>query len=515
MKRLSLIFSLLAVLSAVLAQPTPQLLVRDTIVGTSSITGQPLVAQHFASPQKIAHWYWDGLSNNLLLELFVPNNDTKKIEHERLLAMFDLDNQHIKWSQLVNSNLTQVNLEGYHYFISDNKLTYRINPETGKRLWQNKNGFYFTHPQLNIGLGYPLKSFSNKLTAVDLTTGRNLWSTKVNRRDGWREVQMVNDSTVVILSDGITAINLVSAEVWRHKPKTRRTKTGKFLSRNLLAGLVAFFSGDDEIAAMIAQDELEVISEMISNTATDEEGNIFLAGRDKLVKLHEGKPVWQTALPKKKSSTSSIFLGDSLVYMINRGYGHYNDQFTTIGKPFVAGYDRELGRRRFLTYLEVDNDFVHTFQAVDDRLYAVVNNRLLAYSLADGVLLAEQVFNLPEGEVLDNFITGGYYRKAGNGLLRDIAAEHPQHHALTTSEGSLYVVTDDLEVMFFYDRKDMFRERISSEQFTLVDGERGQLVVLNHEGTQLAVVTRLADELFLHEGQLLFVGEEEVWVVDL
>jgi hypothetical protein len=73
------------------------------------------------------------------------------------------------------------------------------------------------------------------------------------------------------------------------------------------------------------QSQPDVASDMISNLLIDPEGNVLLASRNRISRIdHAGNVLWSSPLPEKITSKSSLFLLDTVVYMINRGYAQYN-----------------------------------------------------------------------------------------------------------------------------------------------------------------------------------------------
>jgi hypothetical protein len=149
---------------------------------------------------------------------------------------------------------------------------------------------------------------------------------------GWNNVYLYNDSLVLISVNGLNGINLATGNSWKYEAKTTRQDIGKLVAKNAAGILLGAFTG-----IALYQTAPDVATDMVSNILIDPSGDIVLASRDKISRMGStGTIVWSTPLPEKITSKSSLFLIDSVIYMINRGYAQYNGNFSMIGDPYFA-----------------------------------------------------------------------------------------------------------------------------------------------------------------------------------
>ncbi len=88
-----------------------------------------------------------------------------------------------------------------------------------------------------------------------------------------------------------------------------------------------------------------LVSDICSNVWMDS-ASYYFASREKLARLDTKlRPIWTSEISKKKSSKSSIFVQDSLVYMINFGFAIAGNRTTVFGNPFIAAFNKESGRQ--------------------------------------------------------------------------------------------------------------------------------------------------------------------------
>ncbi|HHU25489.1 MAG TPA: PQQ-binding-like beta-propeller repeat protein [Bacteroidales bacterium] len=526
--------------------------VSDSTIGTSYTTGGPVVATRYEVNGKLFQWHWDGYSNNLLLELKEPGHREGSFRNRGTLNMVDLKTKSVKWSRPMNFNSSEAKLMGDYCFYAEKKRNHRLHPETGEVMWKNRNEFYFIDPVLQIGVGYPLQSLSNRLTAVDLSTGKELWKKNVNRQSGWDDAYMLNDNTLLISVDGLQAINLTSGHGWRYKASTFHKEIGKMIGFNAINIVFALL-----FDIYFWQNEPDTYSDMVSNMLIDPHENILLASKNRITKVnHSGEIQWSTPLPEKKTSKSSIFLVGSRVFMINRGHALYNRGFVTKGTPYFASFDLQSGKQLFLETITQNNEFVHTFQAVNDWLFVAFEGRIAAFSLSDGSKITEKTMVLHEGELLDQFVQAGIYRTStdnkiggknesenikGSGInygnkkesgkgnrignskangsekeivFKELSSDYPNHNFIMTSKGRLFVLTDNLDIVRIYEKSDLYHEVAGNGRFTLVSNNGVDLTLLDNSSAPVAAI-KASDELFINGDKLYFFDKDSFWEVDL
>ena len=522
--------------------------VSDSIIGTSYTTGNTVIATRYIVNGKLFRWHWDGYSNNLLLELKEPGHREGSFRNRGTLNMVDLKTKSVKWSKPTNFNTSEAKLMGDYCFHAERKKNYRLNPETGEVMWKNRNEFYFIDPVLQIGVGYPLQSLSNKLTAVDLSTGKELWKKNVNRQSGWDDAYMLNNNTLLISVNGIHAINLTNGHEWRYKASTSHKEIGKMIGFNAINIVFALL-----FDIYFWQNEPDTYSDMVSNMLIDPHENIVLASKNRITKVdNSGEVQWSTPLPEKKTSKSSIFLVGSRVYMVNRGHALYNRGFVTKGTPYFASFDLQSGKQLFLETITQNNEFVHTFQAVNDWLFVAFEGRIAAFSLSDGSKVTEKTMVLHDREFLDQFVQSGIYRKStdnkiggkdenentkgswinngneegsGKGIsnangneketfFKKLSSDYPNHNFIMTSKGRLFVLTDNLDIVRIYEKSDLYHEVAGNGRFTLVSNNGVDFTLLDNSSAPVAAI-KASDELFINGDKLYFFDKDSFWEVNL
>lgn len=482
---------------------------KDTVIG-KTFDGNDIVVKCYKPQHKIYQWHWDGFSDNLLLELRQTNKKGTSFRNEGSIAMIDLNNKSVKWSRNINYNNSETKQQGKYLFFSEKKKNFCLDPETGNVFWENKNNLYFIDPKLNIGVGYPVQSISNNLSAIDLSNGNTLWTKPVDRTRGWDDAYMLTDSVLLVAVNGIQALDLPTGNGWSYKAATSQKKIGQMVAANAAGILLGVLTG-----TVMYQTSPDEVTEMVSNMLIDEGNSIVLASRDMISRVgNSGEILWSTPLPEKFTSKSSLFLKDSAVYMINRGYAFYNGGFSMVGDPYLAAFNINDGSRRYLTMIPEKKEFIRNFQVINDMLFLVFENRIATYSLTDGSLLTEKIVGLEKGEQLDAFVESGIYVLQGDSTFMDMAAAYPEQNLIMTSGNRVISLTDSLETLITYDKKDVFEKTIDNGTYTLLTNDEKEFIVCDFSGKPM-MKFQASPNMFMTNNKLYAFDKELFWELDL
>ena len=184
------------------------------------------------------------------------------------------------------------------------------------------------------------------------------------------------------------------------------------------------------------------------------------------------------------------------------------------GEPYFASFDLHSGRQLFLTVLPEVNDFIHNFQVVNDILFLVFENKVATYSIVDGTLITEEVLGLEDGEALDFFAESQIYRKESDHFYKELLSDFSTHNFLMTTEGRVFVLTDDLETVMVYEKQDLYHKITGNGQYALISNNDTDFIVLDNSDIPIGSL-KATDNLFLNNEKLCFFDKESFWAVDL
>jgi hypothetical protein len=247
----------------------------------------------------------------------------------------------------------------------------------------------------------------------------------------------------------------------------------------------------------------------------DDENSIVLASRNMISRVaNTGEILWSTPLPEKITSKSSVFLKDSVIYMINRGYAFYNGGFSMVGDPYFAAFNLNDGSQRYLNLIFEKKEFIRNFQVINDMLFLVFENKIAIYSLAEGNLLTEKIIGLEKGEQLDAFIELGIYVPQSDSTFMDIAVAYPEQNLMMTSENRVLSLTDSLETLITYDKKDVFEKTIDNGSFILLTNDEKEFIGCDSFGKPM-MKFRASPNMFVANNKLYAFDKDSFWELDL
>ena len=135
------------------------------------------------------------------------------------IVQFDLKNKELLWEFVISYVYEHtVNIGDFFYYYTQTN-SYQLDPISGTKIRKLATNYIYIDTAKSIGLGYPIKIFSdnsNRLEAVDLTKGEKIWQREIQRNGIWSNVEKVNDSSILVLANGLEKINLYNGEGWAH-----------------------------------------------------------------------------------------------------------------------------------------------------------------------------------------------------------------------------------------------------------------------------------------------------------
>ena len=200
--------------------------------------------------------------------------------------------------------------------------------KTGNEVWKKKKMIpYCVDAKNRMFLAYKgsyMNGVSNELEGHSLATGEKMWSRKMSHVYGWNESGLLDDSTRLIVSDGIHLVHMGNGEGPSYAMPTGASDYKEAVALGALGVVTGVLTG----FAAVPTGPKKVM-ELVSNVLSDDTV-FYVASRENLFCLdRQLQPKWGYPIPDGMGSRSHLFArGDSL-YMINMGTGYRNTIFDT------------------------------------------------------------------------------------------------------------------------------------------------------------------------------------------
>ena len=510
MKRFFIIGILSIATWTVYAQSEIQIPDKVIVNGKNYKTNNDIRAKEYVFPERIENSFIDTISNLLTVQLRGISKNGKYLNNSGNILLYDLSNNKVKWSKKINygqSNIEQFNNVIIHTIANK---SYRLSMDNGENEWEVKNKIYYADPFQNIGIGYKIKAMSgytNTLEGIDLRTGNAIWKREINREYSWNDIFHLNDSVIVVGAAGLHAINLKNGTGWDYNTVTGKKDYTATVAANAAGVVLGVLTG-----TFVTSTGHSLVRDVVSNVLIDS-SNIYIASKEQITRLdHYGKVQWTSPLPKDLTSKSSIFIKDSLLYIINGGYAFMGNRQLDFGTPFIAAFDIKSGRQMFLTPIEGGKQQINGFQIYNDTVLIVLKNNISKYSLINGSLIAVKTFDIDSLSELRYFVGSQVYIKSDS-VFKSLETIDSTRHYLWTKSGKILELNDKLEVMNQIEYNQIYLYYLRTKDYRFIT-RQNETIVLDKANKIVADLKASSDAKLL--GSKLYDMQEKSFIeIDL
>lgn len=434
-KRLLLLCFIHILALSTYAQSESSVITNYKPIGRNYQTQKDILAKETVFPEKIYHTYIDTLTNLITVQLRGTSRNGKYLDNTGKLIVFDLTHNKVKWSKPMNYFSGSISQHNHLLIQTIGNRSYSLNPETGEEQWEVKNTIFYADPFQKIGMGYKIRNVyldSHFMEGIDLLNGNLLWKREIKYYYGWNGVIHLTDSTLLIASSGLHLVNVINGTGWDYDAETGYSNSGG------------------------------VVRNIVSNVLVDS-AHITLASMEKISRMnHQGQLQWSTLLPDKLTSKSDIFIKDSIIYLVNRGYAFMGQRRLDIGKAFIAAYHLKTGKQLFLTKTKDEKDEINDFGINKDNLMLVFKDRISKYSLQDGSLMTEKEF--------DPYYHGQLKYAAGSQIY--IKTDSTYRSMILADTTNYYIITDKEKIVVLNNKLEEIKKLNSNELYTCYRKEK-------------------------------------------
>ena len=296
----------------------------ETIVVGKKADGTDLKAQCYTFPQRVETFSMSDKGDYLCVSFRETTKSGKYLKNKGEIGFYDTKSSQLLWKQPIDFSKSRITCLSEGVLITEigSKISL-LSRETGAKRWEASLFPVYVDDSLGLVLGYNSPT-SNKLRAVNLKFGNDLWENKIPHQYGWNEVLDLEQNKRLIVADALHKLDFMTGELLTYpgKPGAHDTKAA------LLQGLAAVAVG---VAGGVATGGAYYYSyvPIANNTITGLTSNIlsqdslyYWADRQHISCMDTAfNVVWQTEFPDVKASCSKLFVQDDKLFMLNYGYG--------------------------------------------------------------------------------------------------------------------------------------------------------------------------------------------------
>lgn len=438
MKNLLIITFLICISLPLFSQSKLVSIENDKIFGKNFKTNSDIIGTNYLFSERIENSYIDTISNLLTLQLRGITKNGKYLQNSGNIALFDLTNKTEKWSKKINYQLSSIFQLSNVIIQKTGIKSYCLDIENGSEKWEVKNSINYVNSHHKIGTGYKVNTFANntnKLEGIDLTNGKPIWEREINREYGWNKIYNLNDSIVLVVSSGLHSINLKNGSGWDYNTITGKNDYTSTIVANTVGVALGVLTG----TYVIPYGQHDVVRDIVSNILI-KNGNIYFASKENIVRLDQnGQVNWSFNLPKDKTSKSSIFIIDNVIYMVNKGYAFFGNRQIDFGAPFITAFDKETGIQKFFSQTNDNKKQIIGYKVYNNEIILLYNDKIAKYSMADGSLVLEKNIDITSFGELQFIISDQTFIKSETKYIPLISTDSSKIYVYTKNGKTLEI----------------------------------------------------------------------------
>ncbi|HEV7348279.1 hypothetical protein [Telluribacter sp.] len=412
----------------------------EKTTGKLTSTQQGFVSKEYIFPDRIHSSHVDTTLNLLTIQLRALRNE-KWLANRGKIYVFDMPGSRVRWSKNVLYQNESYENVGPLLLKTNASGSHLLNVETGETVRRENTVFIHADPEFNIGIGYditPSKSLKNLLMGINIATGEKLWQRVVTRDYSWNDLRYLNDSTLLIVAEGLHTINIHDGSGWDYTAVTGKKDYSVTIAKNVAGVAVGLLTG-----AYLVSTGPDLIRDVVSNVVT-KDSRLYFASRNTIACIDaEGQVVWSTPLPEKLTSKSILFLKDDQVVMVNCGYAYKGYRKINYGKPFLATFDLSSGEETYRNYIGSGQENKYNgFTVRDSCIYFIMGQQIEKYSIASGKMLGSTTLHNEDFSFLGDHV----YEQQSDSTYSSINQLHPDRVYIYTKDKKIIGLDKELKV---------------------------------------------------------------------
>jgi hypothetical protein len=466
-------------------------------VGSSAVSVNTLMARtyHFLYP--VTDCAFDSTSGQLI----VSAHEKKSVLPVRgQLVAISSANDSVSW---VNSSVADnVLVNGGALLSSEGTGTARYNKRNGSDELRYNGRIVQTFKSGSLGLS--VSAEGQQVQCVDLTSGSVLWNCTAGGSSGWQDTKWLNDSVLLIASDGIHALHARKGLLWSH-PAVNSIEALNNWDKNTLLNRETMNLNIQPVATSLKDN---MVSQLGSNILIYGQ-KILFGGIDKLIAINfDGKKLWETSLQGYPVSSYRLLVTNNSLMLVNTGAAWNRGDYVKYGKPFVLVLDPAGGSI-------LDKPDPVAFDGLSD--FMISDNSLLVAG-SDAIVQVERGKELKNVLFLDpsygnfvGFINGNNYYKLKEGYFVK----------LNSIDKTLYYLSDNNKV-YAIERANIKYEYNFNDLYRFDKSHKGKNFLVNRDRTlvtdnnnELLYGIRLTGKSVIGDKKIYFVNDNRINSVNL
>ncbi len=447
-------------------------------IGKWVLEEKDIIAKETVFPGEIIEFYVDPATQYVVLELRQKSASGKKRYAKNKIFVYDIYGDSLVWySEFYWKESRVFPIDGGLLEISDSKTKCR-DIRNGQVRWTIEGSVFYTNRTHNFALSYPYNYWgeSKTLNAISLSDGEILWKRKIDPSNGFSEPVLINDSIMCISASGIHTLNLNNqGKGWSLKGKTYSQDLTPIIVASVLSIGLSVFTGFAFYP--ITVNTYKHIN--LSSNVWIDDSSFYYADSKQVSKISQstGNRIWTTKLPNNYTSSSTLFMEENRLFLINMGYSKGLQSKETNGQTYIASYDIESGKPYYFERFGDKGEYVLDFlTGGNNELILLFENKIYVFDKHSGKQIRSQLFALEKGENFASVNDKTAYVKVGDNF-ESLNERYYDKIQVVNKKGDILLFDAELKNTIKIVASDIYYWSFTVENWVFIEGENGMYVL--------------------------------------
>ncbi len=472
-------------------------------IGVSATSIKTITARTYSLTMPLYDYKTDTASDQLIFSTRKKDAGGRLYLNRGFIAGLDCTTDSINW--LYESSRFDLNLTGDFLLFSNETKTSRYDKKHGFEVFDFSDRIIYTIPAINAGLMYGNAKNKDELSCVSLLNGAVYWTATITGKENWLDVKYLNDTTLIIVANGLHAVNIHRGLLWSHAISTAEK------SQKPLVLSIANKENVQKISSTIKTTaEENLVNEIASNILIDGDV-IYLAGKQKMIAVKaNGELLWETDLSALPISKTILTKSGSALTLINLGLSEFKDNYVLYGKPFVMNIDGATGKINSQSKYTSENliDFLPQKQS-----YLLADKKNVIQTNANNEAY-ENMIPLDDhkyGRFVE-FINGDEYFTEKEGYYVPLNFINDNVVYFKTDNNKVYGV-DKVDVQYEYHFTELFKMDKVYKDKTVISNFKNTFVI--NKNFELLATLNIVEPSIMMRNKIYFLGGRILTILNL
>jgi outer membrane protein assembly factor BamB len=461
-----------------------------------------IFSKQYTFSKNINYIYIDTTSYLMSIQLRGISPNGKWLSNNGSLLIYDVEQDSLLWSKKILYNGNFITQSDSLIAIIRNGRSYLFKNNSGVAEWKIKKSIiHLIQPRAEIGIALGSSGTYGvpEIQGVNLKNGKLVWRKEIASYDGWENLYQVNDSCVLVLSNGLRWINIKNGRGWHtvfenevNKHKGQTVKTSMKVTMGLYTGFLLNRDLEQDKKNELIADSINIY--YLSNTS------IYCLSKT------DGAILWCSTFKDNGTSSRTLIQNNENLYVINNNSNeNLNDNIIALNK--------NNGKIKFI-YKDLGGT-IRDFTFFEGNLLVVTGKQAIHIDKNTAKVIMQSSIDIPDVGSIKKIVSSSLlYKEEGDSLFYNLKELYPQNILLNTSK-NIVILDNKLSPIKVLDPSNLYYTLSKSNKFKLIKQIKSNNTWLFKENEGQILKIDLSKNAYLMDEVLYDWNENNLFVLNL